>query len=69
MENAHLRLALTLPDKYSYRAVVGEGFDELMVPQALPGRGLWKGDRVLECQIALPAGTEEEESAEGDSPF
>lgn len=50
-------LALELTDSSEYTAIIGKTGG--LVPEALPGRGLFREDRVLEFQTALPARTPE----------
>lgn len=50
-------LALELTDSSEYTSIIGKTGG--LIPESLPGRGLFREDRVLEFQTALPAQTSE----------
>ena len=58
LERVPLKMALQLGDVVDYKMVLEDYPQDLFLPRGVPGRGLYKGDSLLECQVALPvAGT------------
>jgi len=64
LSNVSLRMALQLTDAADYGMIVGHTGG--LIPESLPGRGLWGGEAVLECQVALPVAGETEAEREAN---
>jgi len=54
LERVPLKMALQLGDVVDYKMVLEDYPLDLLLPRGVPGRGLYKGTSLLECQVALP---------------